>query len=148
LLFLFIVCACNIGIYRTFHKRKVSSQHGNRASQTQRSTATLLLVSTPSLVTANYIFYVQNITTPKRCLIYDIINILNYSNCFLNSVVCSLRILEFRQALVFCLTRRRTVINKEGPEGIDNRGFALTPLPSNSRYLQQDFELEPVDTKL
>ena len=26
LLFLFIVCACNIGICRTFHKRKVSSQ--------------------------------------------------------------------------------------------------------------------------
>ena len=155
LLFLFIVCGCNIGIYRTFHKRKVSSQQGNRVSQTQRLTATLLLVSTTSLmswlplVTANYLFYVQNITTPKRCLIYDIINILNYSNCFLNSVVYSLRILEFRQALVFCLTRRRTVINKEEPEAIDNRGFALTPLPSNSRYLQQDFELEPaVDTKL
>ena len=61
LLFLFIVCACNIGICRTFHKRKVSSQQGNRASQTQRLTATLLLVSTTSLVswlplvTANYI---------------------------------------------------------------------------------------------
>ena len=154
LLFLFIVCGCNIGIYRTFHKRKVSSQQGNRVSQTQRLTATLLLVSSTSLmswlplVTANYLFYVQNITTPKRCLIYDIINILNYSNCFLNSVVYSLRILEFRQALVFCLTRRRTVINKEEPEAIDNRGFALTPLPSNSRYLQQDFELEPVVTKL
>ena len=154
LLFLFIVCACNIGICRTFRKRKVSSQQGNRASQTQRLTATLLLVSTTSLVswlplvTANYIFFVQNITTPKMCLIYDIINILNYSNCFLNSVVYSLRILEFRQALVFCLTRRRTVINKERPEGIDNRGFALTPLSSNSRYLQHDFELEPVDTKL
>ena len=126
----------------------------NRVSQTQRLTATLLLVSTTSLVswlplvTANYIFYVQNITTPKRCLIYDIINILNYSKCFVNSVVYSLRILEFRQALVFCLTRRRTARNKEEPEAIDNRGFALTPLPSNSRYLQQDFELEPVDTKL
>ena len=124
LLFLFIVCACNIGICRTFHKRKVSSQQGNRVSQTQRLTATFLLVSTTSivswlpLVTANYIFYVQNITTPKKRLIYDIINILNYSNCFLNSVVYSLRILEFRQALVFCLTRRRTVIDKEGPEAI------------------------------
>ena len=84
----------------------------------------------------------------KKRLIYDIINILNYSNCFVNSVVYSLRILEFRQALALCLTRRRTAINKEGPEGIDNRGFALTPLPSNSRYLQRDFELEPVDTKL
>ena len=124
LLFLFIVCGCNIGICRTFHKRKVSSQQGNRVSQTQRLTATFSLVSTTSivswlsLVTANYIFYVQNITTPKKRLIYDIINILNYSNCFVNSVVYSLRILEFRQALVFCLTRRRTVIDKEGPEAI------------------------------
>ena len=100
LLFLFIVCLCNVGIYRTFHKRKVSSQQGNRASQTQRLTVTLLLVSTISLlswlplVTANYILYVQNFTTSKWCLIYDIINILNYSNCFVNSVVYSLRILS------------------------------------------------------
>ena len=100
LLFLFIVCACNIGICRTFHKRNVSSQQGNRASQTQRLTITLLLVSTISLlswlplVTANYIFYVPNFTTSKWCLIYDIIIILNYSNCFVNSVVYSLRILS------------------------------------------------------
>ena len=110
LLFLFIVCLCNVGIYRTFQKRKVSSQQGNRAPQTQRLTLTLLLVSTISLlswlplVTANYIFYVQNITASKWCLIYDIINILNHSNCFVNSVVYSLRIPEFRQALVLCLT--------------------------------------------
>ena len=67
LLFLFIVCGYSIGICRTFYERKVSSQHGNRASQSQRLTVTLLLVSTISLlswlplVTANYIFYVQNI---------------------------------------------------------------------------------------
>ena len=160
LLFLFIVCACNIGICRTFHKRKVSSQQGNRESQTQRLTVTLLLVSTVSLlswlplVTANYIFFVENITIPKRCLIYDIINILNFSNCFVNSVVYSLRIPEFRQSLVLCFTRRQTVINRGEHEGRDNRGIALTPgiepsaISRNSRYLQQDFELESVDTKL
>ena len=155
LLFLFIVCLCNVGIYRTFQKRKVSSQQGNRAPQTQRLTLTLLLVSTISLlswlplVTANYIFYVQNITASKWCLIYDIINILNHSNCFVNSVVYSLRIPEFRQALVLCLTRCQKVINRPGGhEGRDNRRFALTPLPSNSRPLQQDFELKPVDTNL
>ena len=118
LLCLFIVCLCNIGIYRTFHKRKVSSQQGNRASQTQRLTVTLLLVSTVSLlswlplVTANYIFVVQNITIPKGFLIYNIINILNFSNCFVNSVVYSLRIPEFRQSLVLCFTRRQIVINR------------------------------------
>ena len=110
LLSLFIVCLCNIGIY----KRKVSPQQGNRASQTQHLTVTLLLVSTVSLlswlplVTANYIFYVKNIIIPKRDLIYNIINILNYSNCFVNSVVYSLRIPEFRQSLVLCFTRRQT----------------------------------------
>ena len=55
LLFLFIVFLCNVGIYRTFHKRKVSSQQGNRPSQTQRLTKTLLF----------NIFYVKSITTPK-----------------------------------------------------------------------------------
>ena len=160
LLFLFIVCACNIGICRTFHKRKVSPQQGTRASQTQRLTVTLLLVSTVSLlswlplVTANYIFYVKNIIIPKRDLIYNIINILNFSNCFVNAVVYSLRIPEFRQSLVLCFTRRQTVINRGEHEGRDNRGFVLTPaiepsaISRNSRYLQQDFELESVDTKL
>ena len=50
LLCLFIVCLCNIGIYRAVHKRKVSSQQGNRESQTKRLTVTLLLVSTVSLL--------------------------------------------------------------------------------------------------
>ena len=160
LLFVFIVCACNIGICRTFQKRKVCSQQGNRASQTQRLTVTLLLVSTVSLlswlplVTANYIFFVKNIIIPKRVLIYDIINILNFSNCFVNSVVYSLRIPEFRQSLVLCFTRRQTVINRGENEGRDNRGFALTPgiepstISRDSSYLEQDFKLESVDTKL
>ena len=160
LLFLFIVCACNIGICRTFHKRKVSSQQGNRASQTQRLTVTLLLVSTVSLlswlplVTANYIFYVKNIIIPKRVLIYDIINILNFSNCFVNSVVYSLRIPEFRQSLVLFFTRRQIVINRGENEESDNRWFVLTPgiepstISRDSSYLEEDFKLESVDTKL
>ena len=94
----------------------------NRASQTQRLTVTLLLVSTVSLlswlplVTANYIFFVQNITIPNKFLIYNIINILNFSNCFVNSVVYSLRIPEFRESLVLCFTRRQTVINRDEHE--------------------------------
>ena len=160
LLFLFIVCLCNIGIYRTFHKRKVSSQQGNRASQSQRLTVTLLLVSTVSLlswlplVTANYIFFVKNITIPNKFLIYNIINILNFSNCFVNSVVYSLRIPEFRQSLVLCFTRLQTVINRGAHEERDNRGFSLTQgiepstISRNSSYLEQDFKLESVDTEL
>ena len=79
------------------------------------------------LVTANCIFYAQNITIPKRFLIYNIINILNFSNCFVNSVVYSLRIPEFRQSLVLCFTRLQTEINRGEHEGRDNRRFALTP---------------------
>ena len=121
LMFLFIVCLCNIGIYRTFHKRKVSSQQGNRESQTQRLTVTLLLVSTVSLlswlplVTANYIFYVKNIIIPKRGLIYNIMNILNYSNCFVNSVVYSLRIPEFRQSCIGFVLHKTPNRNEQGP---------------------------------
>ena len=106
------------------------------------------------LVTANCTFYVQNITIPNRFLIYNIINILNISNCFVNSVVYSLRIPEFRQSLVLCFTRRQTVINRGENEGRDNRGFALTPgiepstISRDSSYLEQDFKLESVDTKL
>ena len=161
LLFLFIVCACNIGIWRTLHNRKVFPQQGNRTSQSQRLTITLLIVSTTSLlswlplVTANYIFYVQNITTPKKSLIYNIINILNFSNSFVNSVVYSLRIPQFRQSLVLCFTSRQTAVTNRGEHGgRDNRGFSLTleiepsAISRNSRYLQQDFELESVDTKL
>ena len=136
--------------------------HHNRetASQTQRLTITSLLVSTVSLlswlplVTANYIFYVKNITTPKILLSYCIINTLNFSNCFVNSVVYSLRIPDFRQSLCFCFTRRQTVINRGEDEGRDNGGFVLTlgiepsAISRNSRYLQEDFELESVDSKL
>ena len=160
LLFLFIVCLCNIGIYRLYHKRKVSSQQGNRESQTKRLTVTLLLVSTVSLlswlplVTANYIFFVKNITIPNKFLIYNIINILNFSNCFVNSVVYSLRIPEFRQSLVLCFTRLQTVINRGAHEERDNRGFSLmqgiepSTISRNSSDLEQDFKLESVDTKL
>ena len=45
-------------------------------------------------------------------------------------------------------------MNRGHHEARDNKGFALTPgiepsaISRNSRYLQQDFELESVDTKL
>ena len=148
LLFLFIVCLCNIGIYRLYHKRKVSSQQGNRESQTKRLTVTLLLVSTVSLlswlplVTANYLFFVKNITIPNKFLIYNIINILNFSNCFVNSVVYSLRIPEFRQSLVLCFTRRQTVINRGKHEGRDNRELQGDCFNAGDRAISNIKELE------
>ena len=42
---LFIVCGCNIGIWRKFRRGRIASQQQNRAVQNQRLTKTLLFVS-------------------------------------------------------------------------------------------------------
>ena len=49
--FLFIVCACNISIWRKVRKRNIALQYQNRvASQNQRLTKTLLFVSAISVL--------------------------------------------------------------------------------------------------
>ena len=87
--FLFIVCACNISIWRKVRKRNIALQHQNRAaSQNQRLTKTLLFVSAISvlswlpLVIANYLVFVQGLDIPRRFLFLYIIIILNFSNSF------------------------------------------------------------------
>ena len=160
LLFLFIVCGYSIGICRTFYERKVSSQHGNRASQSQRLTVTLLLVSTISLlswlplVIANCLIYILKINIPKVKLFYHIINLLNFSNSLVNPLVYSLRIPEFRQALGFCIIRLRKLINRnERNKGRDDRELAPNPAirpstqPNDQSRLQKDFELETIVTE-
>ena len=155
LLFLFIFCGYSIGICRTFLREEsffaTWKQSISKPTLDCNLVARVHHFSTVMASSSNSKLHIlcSKYTTSKRCLIYDIINILNYSNCFVNSVVYSLRTPEFRQALVLCLTRCQKVINRPGGyEGRGNRRFALTPLPSNSRPLQQDFELKPVDTKL
>ena len=105
--FLFIVCACNISIWRKVRMRNITLQQQNRAaSQNQRLTNALLFVSAISvlswlpLVIVNYLVFVQGLDIPRRFLFVDIINILNHSNsiCILNPFVYALRIPEFRQA--------------------------------------------------
>ena len=158
---LFIVCACSIGIWRKFQLRNISSQQQNRAFLNKRLTLTLLLVSTISLlswlplVIANCLIYILKINIPKVKLFYRIINFLNFSNSLVNSVVYSLRIPEFRQALGFCIIRRRKLINRnERNKGRDNRELAPTPTirpsthPNDQNCLQKDFELETTVTKL
>ena len=160
--FLFIVCTCNISIWRKVRIRNITLQQQNRAAfQNHRLTNALLIVSAISvlswlpLVIVNYLVFVQGLDIPRRVLFVDIINILNLSNSILNPFVYALRIPEFRQALrVSCCTRRQDVMNRPGIVGRENMAAVLTPvlqrraIQCNSSQVQQIYGKEIMDTKL
>ena len=160
--FLFIVCTCNISIWRKVRIRNITLQQQNRAAfQNQRLTNALLFVSAISvlswlpLVIVNYLVFVQGLDIPRRFLFVDIINILNLSNSILNPFVYALRIPEFRQALrVSCCSRRQDVMNRPGIVGRENMAAVLTPvlqrraIQCNSSQVQQIYGKEIMDTKL
>ena len=157
--FLFIVCACNIGIWRKVRKRNIALQQQNRAaSQNQRLTKTLLFVSAISvlswlpLVIDNFLVFVLDI--PMLLLCSQSITILNFSNSILNPFVYALRISEFRQTLILCCSRRQAVINRPRIERKDNMAGVLTPglqlrtLHPDSSQVQQTFEQKTMNTRL
>ena len=160
--FLFIVCTCNISIWRKVRKRNIALLQQNRAaSKNQRLTKTLLFVSAISVlswlpfVIVNYLVFVQGVHIPRRFLFVDIINILNLSNSILNPFVYALRIPEFRQTLrVSCCSRRQDVINRPGILERENMATVLTPvlqrraIQCNSSQVQQIYGKEVMDTKL
>ena len=135
LTYLIIVCGCNFGIWRKFqHRSIVSRRHQNRASQNRRLTKTLLFISVLAvllwlpLIIANYMLFVLKVSIPRTSLFYYTINIINYSNSFVNPLVYALRIPEFRQVLSLCCFRRQEVMNRKGNKGRDKKASALTPL--------------------
>ena len=88
--FLFIICVCNISIWRKVRKRNIALLQQNRpASQNQRLTKTLLFVSIISvlswhpLVVVNYLIVVQEVGGVITDLIVGIITIINLSNSIL-----------------------------------------------------------------
>ena len=109
LTFIIIVCGCNIGIWRKFQHGSIASRQQNRASQNQRLTKTLLFISVLAvlswlpLIIANYIIFVFKVSIPRIFLFYYTINIINYSNSFVNPLVYALKIPEFKKALGFVL---------------------------------------------
>ena len=154
----FIICGCNIGIWRKFQHGGVVSQQENRASQNKRLTKTLLflsilaLLSWLPLIIMNYLITVHDVFIPR---IFDGMAILlNLSNSFVNPIVYALRIPEFRQALNLCCHRRQAAVNMEFIERGNNRTAAMTPIEhlttsqTDPGHLQQAFELEVMDTKL
>ena len=154
---LFIVCGCNIGIWRKFRRGRMVSQQQNRAVQNQRLTKTLLFVSIIALIswipfiTVNLFLALER---PDLSIYYYTTDILNYSNSFLNPIVYALRIPEFKQGLGLCCFRRRAAISMEGNKRRDNRATALMPmtelktLPTDSCHLNSAYEQDILDAKL
>ena len=109
-----IICFCNIAIWRNFQRESVASQHRNGASRNRRLTKTLLLVSILALlcwlplIILNVLIYITKTSIPWK--FYYMVNILNYSNSFVNPIVYVFRIPEFQQALRSCYTKRRPAI--------------------------------------
>ena len=155
LIITFIICGCNIGIWRKFRRGIIASQQQTRNSRNKRLTKTLLFVSILALlcwipeVIINGLIFVYDVQIPRK--FYDLVNIINYSNSFANPVVYALKIPEFRlEALLLCCLRRPAALNIVNI----NRRSKKTPatelrtLRTDNSLLQLNFEEEVLDTKL
>ena len=154
-----IICGCNIGIWRKVRHGSIASQQQNRDSQNKRLTKTLMLVSTLALLSwlpliiFNWLNYAYDLQLPVQ--FYDLVNIINYSNSFVNPVVYALRIPEFKEAWALYFLRKPAAPSIE-EKNISRNGktLALTPatelttLSTNTSILQLAFEQEVLDTRL
>ena len=101
----------------------------------------------------NFLIFVFYVPIPWR--IYDLVNVVNYSNSFVNPVVYALRIPEFKKALALCYLGREEATNDEGDEGRNDTAAAVTPA-TQLRTLRTDpsshiniaYEPDVIDTKL
>ena len=135
-----IICVCNIAIWRNFQHQRVDSQHRNGASRNRRLTKTL-----------NVIIYIPETSIPWK--FYFMVNILNYSNSFVNPIVYVFRIPEFQQALRLCCTKSRPAIKTVKIKGRNRTATPRTPeiesriLRNDPTLLQVDVEREFTETK-
>ena len=159
LTYLVIVCCCNIGIWRKCQKQRFAQIS---ATKNKRLTKTLLLVSFIAVVTwfplviNNYLIFFQKLNFRRSYLVNGVVDILNYSNSFLNPVVYALRIPEFRQSLFSCCSRRQAVTKREAselePRGRVNMAAVLSPvmqlraLPTHPSYLQHALDQNSMNT--
>ena len=152
-----IICVCNIAIWRNFQHQSVDSQHRNGASRNRRLTKTLLLVSILALlcwlplIILNVLIYIPATSIPWK--FYFMVNILNYSNSFVNPIVYVFRIPEFQQALRLCCTKSRPAIKTVKIKGRNRTATPRTPeiesriLRNDPTLLQVDVEREFTETK-
>ena len=115
LIITFIICGCNIGIWRKFRRGNNASQQQTRNSRNRRLTKTLLFVSILDLlcwiplVILSGLMFVYDVQIPYK--FYHLVNLINFSNSFANPIVYALRIPEFKEALVLRCLRRPAAPN-------------------------------------
>ena len=111
---IFIICGCNIGIWRKFRLGNTTLQQ-TRRSLNKRLTKTLLFVSILALLSwlplVSFICLTNLYGIQIPLKYYFLVNVINYSNSFTNPVVYALRIPEFRETLVLCCLRRPGATN-------------------------------------
>ena len=153
LILIFIICGCNVGVWRKIRHGNIASQQQNRDSLNKRLTKTLLFVSFLTLLSClplvifNWLIYVYDVHIPLK--FYYLVNVINYSNSFANPVVYALRIPEFRETLVLCCLRRANMVNITRRR---KKTFAVAPA-MELRTLQTDssqpaFEQKNMNTEL
>ena len=152
-----IICVCNIAIWRSSQHESVTSQHRNGASRNRRLTKTLLLMSILALLCwlplgiLNILSCIARTSIPWK--FYYMVNILNYSNSFVNPIVYVFRIPEFQQALRSCYTKRRPAIKMVKIERRNRRVAPRTPeielgtLRNDPTRLQVEVEREGMKSK-
>lgn len=130
LILTFVICSGNLCIWRKLRRGILASQR-NKSAPNKRLTKTLLFVSIISLfswlplVFTNIWLMLTSITSISL-EIYFMVNVINYSNAFINPVVYVLRIPEFRQALGMCSLRRGRAKMERKDRG-NNMTGVLTP---------------------
>ena len=156
-IFIFILCGCNIGIWRKFQQRDGAFLQHNRVSQNKRLTKTLLFVSAAAVlcwlpyVTVDCLIWVLEVPVPRK--VYYAVNMLNYSNSLFNPIIYALTVPDYRQSLVtFCPIRRRAVDGtniERGNNWTDVRLSGATSLSAaDASHLHLAFENEFFETKL
>ena len=153
---LFVVCACNINIFRKGQRRDAAYEQHNRFSQKQRLTKTLQIVSTVAVLTwiplvVFRLVVVLKGTIQREFLFYDIVLILNVSSSALNPFIYAFRIPEFRKSLRLCCLKSRAGMKRGSREGKDIMATSVTPVQKTSTincYSQGEFTLNVMDTKL
>ena len=130
LILTFIVCGCNIGIWR-------KSRRGNIEQQQNKDSCIPLVI----LNCLMYIYYVQ---IPWK--FYELVHVINYPNSFANPVVYALRIPEFIETLKLCCLRRSEAPSIENNFCRNKKTFALRTatelrtLSPETCHLQLEFE--------
>ena len=117
----FVICGCNISIWRKFQNGELTFQAQNRAALNRRLTKTLLFVSVLALlswlplIVMDALEFVFGVTIPTGNFYYTV-TLLSYSNSFVNPVVYGLGVPEFRHALAICGFKRKLAVNIKNTE--------------------------------